>query len=89
MDNFYFTYSIGFAIARSLGENGAKVIVSSRKEERVMNAVKLLKDEGLEVRGTVCHVGKAEDRKKLVDLVSIFPYLLSLSIEWAIRLEEV
>ncbi|KAK9879404.1 hypothetical protein WA026_006470 [Henosepilachna vigintioctopunctata] len=59
------TEGIGYAIARRLAREGAKVVVSSRKEKNVENAVQELKKEGLNVTGVVCHVGKAEDRKKL------------------------
>ena len=62
---------IGFAIARSLAKNGAKVVVSSRNEENVSRAADSLKNEGLDVKGVVCHVSKPEDREKLIDFVSI------------------
>lgn len=61
------TQGIGFAIARRLAQDGAHVIVSSRRAENVENAVKKLRNEGLKGDGIVCHVGKAEDRKKLVE----------------------
>ncbi|KAI5280420.1 Dehydrogenase/Reductase Sdr Family Member 2 [Manis pentadactyla] len=60
------TDGIGFAIARRLAEDGAHVVVSSRKQQNVDRAVATLQGEGLSVVGTVCHVGKAEDRKRLV-----------------------
>ena len=61
---------IGFAIAKRLAEDGAKVMVSSRKEEKVRRAVEeLRKNPKLEVEGTVCHVGNAEHRTKLVEEV--------------------
>lgn len=62
------TEGIGFAIAKGLAENGAKVVVSSRKQENVTKAVSLLQDMKLEVCGTICHVGNAEDRRNLVEL---------------------
>lgn len=62
-------YRIGFAIARRLAEDGAHVVVSSRKQQNVDRAVATLQGEGLSVVGTVCHVGKAEDRKRLVATV--------------------
>lgn len=61
------TDGIGLAIARDLGKNGSKVVISSRKQEHVSTAIKQLEDEGLDVRGTVCHVGKAKDRAHLID----------------------
>ncbi|XP_044761891.1 dehydrogenase/reductase SDR family member 4 [Coccinella septempunctata] len=59
------TEGIGFAIAQRLAREGAKVVVSSRKEKNVEKAVNELKKEGLNVTGVVCHVSKAEDRRKL------------------------
>uniref|UniRef100_A0A673V2X2 Dehydrogenase/reductase 4 n=1 Tax=Suricata suricatta TaxID=37032 RepID=A0A673V2X2_SURSU len=60
------TDGIGFAIARRLARDGAHVVVSSRKQQNVDRAVAALQGEGLSVVGTVCHVGKAEDRQRLV-----------------------
>lgn len=59
---------IGFAIAKKLGLDGAKVVVSSRKQANVDEAVKLLKSQGItDVFGVSCHVAKEGDRKKLFD----------------------
>ncbi|XP_032963335.1 dehydrogenase/reductase SDR family member 2, mitochondrial [Rhinolophus ferrumequinum] len=60
------TNGIGFAIARRLAQDGAHVVVSSRKQQNVDRAVAALQGEGLSVMGTQCHVGKAEDRERLV-----------------------
>lgn len=64
-------FSIGFSIAKRLAEEGAKVVISSRKESNVMKAVEQLKSEGLQVSGTTCHVGKKEDRAKLFENASV------------------
>lgn len=61
------TEGIGLSIAKRLAEDGASVIISSRKEKSVKAVVDKLSGSGLDVRGTVCHVGKAEDRQKLLD----------------------
>jgi len=61
------TDGIGFAIARRLAVDGASVVVSSRKEKNVNEAVDKLKSNGLNVSGIVCHVGKQEDRTNLID----------------------
>jgi len=61
------TDGIGYHIAKGLAENGAKVVVSSRKEHNVNAAVEKLLAEDLDVSGLVCHVGKAEHRTRLVD----------------------
>ncbi|XP_044521166.1 dehydrogenase/reductase SDR family member 4-like isoform X3 [Gracilinanus agilis] len=63
------TEGIGFAIAQRLARDGAHVIVSSRKQQNVDRAVAELQKEGLSVRGIVCHVAKAEDRKRLVNTI--------------------
>ncbi|XP_069098175.1 uncharacterized protein [Pleurodeles waltl] len=60
------TMGIGFAIARRLAEDGAHVVVSSRKKVNVDRAVEELKAENLSVLGTICHVGKEEDRQRLI-----------------------
>uniref|UniRef100_A0A8D2HHE9 Dehydrogenase/reductase 2 n=1 Tax=Urocitellus parryii TaxID=9999 RepID=A0A8D2HHE9_UROPR len=60
------TNGIGFSIARRLAQDGAHVIISSRKQQNVDQVVDILQREGLSVAGTVCHVGKAEDRERLV-----------------------
>ena len=62
---FYF-YRIGFSIAERLARDGAKVVISSRKQENVDSAVERLAQEGLLVTGVVCHVAKEEDREKLI-----------------------
>uniref|UniRef100_A0A1L8DIR9 Dehydrogenase n=1 Tax=Nyssomyia neivai TaxID=330878 RepID=A0A1L8DIR9_9DIPT len=56
---------IGFSIAERLALEGAKVVVSSRKAPNVERAVAQLKAKDLEVFGVKCHVGNADDRKKL------------------------
>ncbi len=64
-----FCCRIGYAIARRLGLEGVKVVISSRKEENVQKALKSLKSQGIAVEGCVCHVAKADHRQRLVDLV--------------------
>ncbi|KAM6450593.1 dehydrogenase/reductase SDR family member 4-like [Liasis olivaceus] len=61
------TEGIGLAIARRLAQDGAHVLVSSRKQANVDRTVAELQAEKLSVSGLVCHVGKAEDRQHLVD----------------------
>uniref|UniRef100_A0A670K527 Dehydrogenase/reductase 2 n=1 Tax=Podarcis muralis TaxID=64176 RepID=A0A670K527_PODMU len=60
---------IGLAIARRLAQDGAHVVVSSRKQANVDRAVAELQTENLSVSGLVCHVGKAEDRQRLINAV--------------------
>lgn len=65
-------------MAKRLAQDGASVVISSRKEKNVTKAVEQLTGEGLDVCGTTCHVGSADDRKKLVALVSRFSSLALL-----------
>ena len=58
---------IGEEIARGLAEFGAKVIVSSRKQEAVDAVVAEFKKQGLEAAGVACHVGDGAARKNLVE----------------------
>lgn len=60
------TAGIGQAIAKHLAENGAKVMISSRKKENVESTVQKLTSQNLDVAGTVCHANKAEHRKDLI-----------------------
>uniref|UniRef100_A0A182FF52 Ketoreductase (KR) domain-containing protein n=1 Tax=Anopheles albimanus TaxID=7167 RepID=A0A182FF52_ANOAL len=59
------TEGIGFAIAERLGQEGAKVAVSSRSQQNVDRAVNDLQKAGLEVTGIKCHVANATDRQAL------------------------
>ena len=60
---------IGFGIAKRMAQEGATVIISSRKEKNVEQAVTKLKNEGLSAVGFPCHVGKKDQRKKLYDFI--------------------
>ncbi|XP_030036115.1 dehydrogenase/reductase SDR family member 4 [Manduca sexta] len=64
------TEGIGYAIAKRLGDEGASIIISSRKESNVNKAVKSLRDDGINVEGVVCHVANAEQRKQLFDMAN-------------------
>ena len=55
---------------RRLAAEGAKVMVSSRRQQNVDEAVAQLKAEGLAVAGCVCHVGNPEHIKRLVEVHS-------------------
>lgn len=58
---------IGESIARGLAEHGAKVVISSRKQEAVDEVAKAFQDDGLEAVGIACHVGDSEARKALIE----------------------
>lgn len=62
-------FSIGLAIADRLGHEGAKVVVSSRKQDSVEEAVKKLVEGGLKpenVAGIVCHAADEEQQDRLL-----------------------
>lgn len=50
------------------------MVLSSRRQANVDKAVALLKSQSIQVTGTTCNVGKAEDREKLVQMVGIFSF---------------
>lgn len=58
---------IGRSIAQGLAENGAKVVISSRKQEAVDEVVASFKKDGLEAIGIACHIGDGEQRKRLIE----------------------
>ena len=58
---------IGKAMADRFGAEGAKVIISARRENRLQEAVKDLTDKGVDARYKVCDVSKLEDVKALAD----------------------
>ncbi|GLT41338.1 hypothetical protein SLA2020_154110 [Shorea laevis] len=60
------TQGIGFAIAERLGFEGASVVISSRKQRKVDEAVEKLKVKGIEALGVVCHVSNAQQRINLI-----------------------
>ncbi|WP_276388910.1 SDR family NAD(P)-dependent oxidoreductase [Eudoraea chungangensis] len=57
---------IGKSIAQGLAEHGAKVVVSSRKQEAVALVVEEFKQEGLEAIGIACHIADSGQRENLV-----------------------
>uniref|UniRef100_A0A0K0DT43 Dehydrogenase/reductase SDR family member 4 n=1 Tax=Strongyloides stercoralis TaxID=6248 RepID=A0A0K0DT43_STRER len=62
------TKGIGLAIAERLGLEGCSIVISSRNEKNVQEAIDYLKKKGIKnVEGTLCHVAKDKDRQKLVD----------------------
>ena len=57
---------IGEKIAQGLAEHGAKVVVSSRKQETVDQVAQNIIKQGGIAKGIACHVGKKEQRENLV-----------------------
>jgi dehydrogenase/reductase SDR family protein 4 len=62
------TQGIGYGIAERLGLEGASVVISSRKQNNVDEAVDKLKSQGIQVFGLVCHVSNAQQRKNLIHM---------------------
>ncbi|XP_053825519.1 dehydrogenase/reductase SDR family member 4-like [Vidua macroura] len=60
------TDGIGLGVAEALGVAGAQVLLSSRHAHNVQRAVEQLRGRGLQVSGVTCHVGRAEDRERMV-----------------------
>ena len=60
---------IGEAIARGLAEFGARVVVSSRKQEAVDDVAARFRADGLDAVGIACHVGEVEAVHAFVDRI--------------------
>jgi dehydrogenase/reductase SDR family protein 4 len=58
---------IGEAMAWALANVGAKIVISSRKQEAVDKVVEELKAKGHEAVGIACHVGDEAQLKNLVE----------------------
>ena len=54
-------------MAQRLAVDGAHVVISSRHQKNVDEALAKLKSEGLSVSGMVCHAGVKEDRTRLIE----------------------
>ena len=71
--------SIGFAIAERLAKEGAAVVISSRKQKNVDDAVTALTSQGLRAAGCTCHVADAQQRRDLFQTVECFKRYLTLA----------
>ncbi len=60
---------IGEAMARGLAEFGAKVVISSRKQDAVDKVAYDFNSQGLNAIGIECHVAKKEQQEELVKKV--------------------
>ncbi len=58
---------IGEAIAQGLGQAGAKVVLSSRKQEAVEEVATRFREEGIEALAIAAHNGDKEQLQNLVD----------------------
>jgi len=57
---------IGEAMARGLAEAGARVVVSSRKQEAVDKVAQAFRNDGLNATAIACNMGKQADIENLV-----------------------
>jgi len=57
---------IGKSIAQGLAENGAKVVISSRKQDAVDTVAKDFKEKGWEAIGIACHIGDTLQCENLI-----------------------
>lgn len=62
-------FYIGLATAKRLGQEGCKVVVSSRKQKNVNEAVDMLRNNGIEASGISGNQRVKEDRLKLIKYV--------------------
>ena len=58
---------IGESMARALAENGAKVVISSRKQDACDEVAAQFIKDGLDAVGIACHVGSTDQMRELVD----------------------
>ena len=58
---------LGKAMADKFGEQGAKVVICARRENRLQEAVEDMKLKGIDARYKVCDVSNLEDVKALAD----------------------
>jgi NAD(P)-dependent dehydrogenase (short-subunit alcohol dehydrogenase family) len=56
---------IGFAFAKAMGLEGGKIVIASRRIQKVNDAVDKLRSIGIEASGTNCDVSKREDVLRL------------------------
>ncbi|XP_068321490.1 tropinone reductase-like 3 [Pyrus communis] len=61
------TQGIGFGIAECLGLESASVVISSRKQKNVDEAVEKLQAQGIGALGVVYHVSNEQQRKNLIN----------------------
>lgn len=58
---------IGKGIAEKLASEGVTVIISSRDKKNIAETVAEITARGHKAHGIVCHVGKKEDRTRLIN----------------------
>jgi len=58
---------IGKAIAKALGQQGARIVIASRKQDAVDATAKEFLEEGIEAIGIAAHIGDMDQVNNLVD----------------------
>lgn len=58
---------IGFAYAKRLGKEGAKIVICGRRQHRLDEAVEALRAEGVEITATRCDVAECDQVEALAD----------------------
>ena len=58
---------IGFGYAKAFGKEGAKVVISGRRENRLHEAITALNDNGIEAKAILADASSLEDTAKLAD----------------------
>ena len=79
-----FTFSLGYAIAQLLGQEGETVLISSNVEKDNDEAVRKFKKLGIDTSCTFCDVSKEDDNKNLVKMViyySQFWLILTINLK--------
>src|SRR5438876_9292158 len=57
---------LGLEIAHAFGQAGARVVITARREQWLIEAEKFLKDEGIAVDTLICDVANASSVEQLV-----------------------
>src|SRR6266516_634335 len=57
---------LGWEIAHAFGKAGAKVVITARREQWLIEAEKFLKDEGIAVDAMICDVSDAASVEQMV-----------------------
>lgn len=58
---------IGRSLAKQFGKDGARIVISGRREDRIDEAVEELKEMGIEAVGTPCDVTRRDEVEALAD----------------------
>ena len=72
---------IGESIARTFVENGAKVVITSRKQESLDDVAASIKEAGGEALPIACHAGKMDMIDALFEKVAVMDQSTAAPIE--------